>query len=82
MEILLKIKIASLRYSMTLFVNVGLNCWQPKIVVNSFFIEAVQEPEINEFKSLGPSSIREKILKSHVDGLKQLLAYLIHLSFQ
>ena len=50
MEILLKIKIASLRYSMTLFVNVGLNCWQPKIVVNSFFIEAVQEPEINEFK--------------------------------
>ena len=85
-----------------LFVNVGSNL-QSKIpkgkrpfktnlrksVVNSFFINPVQESVIkkliynpNQNKSLSPCSIPVKILQNHVDILKQPLTYLINLSFQ
>ena len=60
-----------------------------KSVVNSFFINLVQESEIeklknylNQNKNLGPCSIPVKILQKHVDVLKQPLTYLINLSFQ
>ena len=58
-----------------------------KNVVNSFFINPVQETEIeklinnlNKNKSLGRCNIPVKILQNHV--LKQPLTYLINLSFQ
>ena len=57
--------------------------------MNSFFINSVQETEIeklinnlNQNKSLGPCCIPIKILKNHVNVLKQPLTYLINLSFQ
>ena len=102
METLLQIRIPSLRYSI-FFVNIGskilrlkyrkekrpFKTYLRKSVVNSFFINPVQESEIeksinnpNQNKSLGPRSIPLKILQSHVDVLKQPLAYLVNLSFQ
>ena len=60
-----------------------------KSVVNSFFINPVQESEIeklinnfNQNKSLGPCTIPVKILQKHVDVFKHSLTYLINLSFQ
>ena len=60
-----------------------------KSVAESFFINPVQESEIeklinslNQNKSLGPCSIPLKILQNHVDVLKQPLTYLIMVSFQ
>ena len=60
-----------------------------KSVADSFFINPVQESEIeklinslNQNKSLGPCSIPLKILQNHVDVLKQPLTYLIKVSFQ
>ena len=60
-----------------------------KSVVNSFFINLVQESEIkklmknlNQNKSLGPCSIPTKILQSHVDFLTQPLTDLINLSLK
>ena len=83
------------------FVNVGSNLSSKitkgkrlfktfkKECCNSFFINPVQESEIeklinnlNQNKSLGPCSIPVKILQKHVDVLKQPLTYLINLSFQ
>ena len=56
--------------------------------VNSFFINPVQESEIeklinnlNKNKSLGPCSIPVKILQNNIDVLKQPLTYLINLAF-
>ena len=66
-----------------------LKTYLRKSVVNSFFINPVQESEIeklinnlNQNKSLGPCSIPVKILQNHVDALKQPLTYLINFSFQ
>ena len=84
------------------FVNVGSNLasripkgkrpfktYLRKIAVNSFFINPVQESEIeklisnlNKNKSLGPRSVPIKILQNHVDVLKQPLTYSINFSFQ
>ena len=57
-------------------------------IVNSFFLNLVQESEIeklinnlNQNRSLRRCSIPVKILKNDVDVLKQPLAYLINLSF-
>ena len=56
---------------------------------NSFFINPVQEYEIeklinnlNQNENLGPCGIPVKILKNHVDVLKQPLTYLINLYFR
>ena len=65
------------------------NPYLRKSVVNTFFINLVQGSEIeklisnpNQNKSLGPCSIPVKVLKNHVDVLKQSLTYLTNLSFQ
>ena len=58
-------------------------------VVNSFFINLVQESGIeklirnfNQTEGLGSCNVPVKILQNHVDVLKQHLTYLINLSFQ
>ena len=65
------------------------NAYLRKAVINSFFINPIQESEIeklinnlNKNKSLGTCSINVKILQNHVDVLKQPLKYLTNLSFQ
>ena len=55
--------------------------------VNSFFINPVQESEIEKLinnlnKNKSPCSIPTKILQNHVHVLKQPLTCLINLSFQ
>ena len=91
---LLQIKIGSLRYSMIFLVNVGFNLasripnrkrpfkrYLRMSVVNSIFINPVQESEIDKLiNNLGPCSIPVKILQNHVDILKQPL--IINLSLQ
>ena len=64
--------------------KIPFNTYLRKSFVNSFFINLVQESEIEELindlnqnTSLGPCSIPVKIIKNHVDILKQLLPYLI-----
>ena len=81
------------------FVNVGSNLlsripkgkrhfktYLRKNAVESFFINPIQEPEIEELinnpnknKSLGPCSIPVKILQNHIEVLKQPLT--LNLSF-
>ena len=65
------------------------NIYLQKRVVNSFFINPIQESEmeklinnLNQNKSFGPCAVSVKILKNHVDVLKQPLTYLISLSFR
>ena len=51
-----------------------------KKVVNSIFINTVQDSEIDKLiNHLGLCSIPVKILQNHVDVLKQPLIYLINL---
>ena len=59
-----------------------------KRALNSFSINHVENTEIekliknfNHNKSLGPCSISVKVLKNQANDLKQLLPFLINLSF-
>ena len=83
------------------FVNIGSNLalkipkakyrfnnYLKQKVINSFFLNLVQENEIEKFinnlslnKSTDPCSIPTKILKNLVDVLKQPLSYLKNVSF-